>query len=53
LWAERLPAETGFGSVETLNRPVPERAIEPYIPVFDASKRPDGTFSREDLAYTH
>src|SRR5438067_1945660 len=29
------------------------RAVEPHIPVFDKSQRPDGTFSREDFAYDH
>ena len=28
-----------------------ERGIEPHIPVFDKSKRTDGTFSRDDFAY--
>jgi Transposase DDE domain len=30
---------------------VDERGIEPHIPVFDKSKRTDGTFSRTDFAY--
>jgi hypothetical protein len=30
---------------------VHERGIEPYIPVFDKSKRADDTFSRGDFAY--
>ena len=28
-----------------------ERGIEPHVPVFDKSKRTEGTFSREDFAY--
>jgi hypothetical protein len=28
-----------------------EHGIEPHIPVFDKSKREDGTFSREDFTY--
>jgi hypothetical protein len=28
------------------------REIEPHIPVFDKSKRTDGTFSREDFTTT-
>ncbi len=32
---------------------VHERGIEPHIPLFDKSKRTDGTFSREDFAYDH
>ncbi len=30
---------------------VEEEGIEPYVPVIDNSRRNDGTFSREDLAY--
>jgi hypothetical protein len=32
---------------------VHERGIEPHVPVFDKSKRTDGTFSREDFTYDH
>lgn len=49
----RLIADTGYGSAEMLNWLVHERGIEPHIPVFDKSKRKDGTFSREDFAYDH
>ncbi len=48
LWPERLIADTGYGSAEMLNWLVQERGIEPHIPVFDHSKRKDGTFSREE-----
>lgn len=51
LWPERLIADTGYGSAEMLNWLVHERGIEPHIPVFDESKRKDGTFSRSDFAY--
>ena len=51
LWPERLVADTGYGSAEMLNWVVHERGIEPHIPVFDKSKRKDGTFSRSDFAY--
>jgi len=51
LWPERLIGDTGYGSAEMLNWLVNERAIEPHIPVFDKSKRTDGTFSREDFTY--
>lgn len=51
LWPERLIADTGYGSAEMLNWLVHERGIEPHIPVFDKSRRQDGTFSREDFAY--
>ncbi len=32
---------------------VEERGIEPHIPVFDKSRRTDGTFSREDFRFDH
>jgi len=32
---------------------VPERGIEPHVPVFDKSKRTDGSFSRQDFTYDH
>jgi transposase len=48
---ERLAADTGYGSAETLAWLVDEQGIEPHIPVFDKSKRTDGTFSRDDFAY--
>jgi IS5 family transposase len=53
LWPERLIADTGYGSAEMLKWLVHERGIEPHIPVFDKSKRTDGTFSREDFIYDH
>ena len=53
LWPERLIADTGYGSAEMLDWLVHERGIEPHIPVFDKSKRTDGTFSREDFTYDH
>ena len=48
---ERLAADTGYGSAEMLAWLVDERKIEPHIPVFDKSKRTDGTFSRDDFTY--
>lgn len=53
LWPELLIADTGYGSAEMLNWLVHERGIEPHIPVFDKSRRTDGTFSREDFTYDH
>ena len=32
---------------------VDERGIEPHVPVFDKSKRTDGSFSRDDFTYDH
>ncbi len=50
-WPEKLIADTGYGSAEMLAWLVEEKAIEPHIPVFDKSRRTDGTFSREDFVY--
>ena len=51
LYPERLIADTGYGSAEMLNWLVNDKGIEPHIPVFDRSKRADGTFSRDDFTY--
>ncbi len=51
LYPERLIADSAYGSAPMLEWLVEERGIEPHIPVFDRSKRTDGTFSREDFAY--
>jgi transposase len=53
LWPEWLAADTSYGSAEMLAWLVHERGIEPHIPVFDKSKRKDGTFSRENFTYDH
>ena len=53
LWPARLAADAAYGSAENLAWLVHERGIEPHIPVFDNSKRTDGTFAREDFAYDH
>ena len=50
---ERLAADTAYGSGEMLAWLVHERGIEPHIPVFDKSKRTDGTFSRSEFTYDH
>ena len=51
LYPERLAADTAYGSAEMLHWLVHERGIEPHVPVFDKSKRRDGTFSREDFTF--
>ena len=51
LTPERLAADTAYGSAEMLHWLVHERGIAPHVPVFDKSKRRDGTFSREDFTY--
>src|SRR4029077_5252235 len=49
----RLIGDSAYGSAEMLNWLVHEHGIEPHVPVFDKSKRTDGTFSREDFPYIH
>jgi transposase len=46
-----LAADTAYGSASNLDWLVNDKAIAPYIPVIDKSKRNDGTFSREDFSY--
>jgi transposase len=48
---ERLAADTAYGSAATLDWIVNEKGIAPHIPVWDRSKRDDGTFSREDFTF--
>src|SRR5471032_297586 len=48
---ERLAADTAYGAASMLNWLVEEKDIAPHIPVFDRSKRDDGTFSRSDFQY--
>jgi hypothetical protein len=48
---ERLAADTAYASAATLDWIVTEKGIAPHIPVWDRSKREDGTFSREDLTF--
>jgi transposase len=43
-----LAADTAYGSASNLDWLVNDKAIAPYIPVIDKSKRTDGTFSREE-----
>jgi transposase len=51
LLPEKLAADTGYGSAEMLGWLVHEKGIEPHVPVFDKSRRTDGTFSREQFHY--
>ena len=48
---DKLVGDTGYGSAEMLGWLVEERNIAPHIPVWDKSKRTDGTFAREDFVY--
>jgi len=45
------PADTAYGSAATLDWIVNKKGIAPHIPVWDRSKREDGTFSREDFTF--
>jgi transposase len=51
LYPERLIADTAYGTAPMLDWLVEERGIEPHIPVFDKSRRTDGTLSRDDFTY--
>ncbi len=46
-----LAGDTAYGAAPMLAWLVKERGIAPHIPVFDKSRRDDGTFSRADFAY--
>jgi hypothetical protein len=48
---DRLVGDTAYGAAPMLNWLVEEKGIAPHIPVFDKSKRGDGTFSRSDFSY--
>jgi len=51
LYPASLAGDTAYGAADMLGWLVHEKGIEPHIPVFDKSKRDDGTFSREDFSY--
>lgn len=53
MYPERLVGDTGYGSAQMLGWLVYEQGIEPHIPVFDKSRRTDGTFSRSDFTYDY
>ncbi|HEX8124737.1 MAG TPA: IS1182 family transposase [Allosphingosinicella sp.] len=53
LYPERLAGDSAYGSGEMLEWLVHERGIEPHVPVFDKSKRADGSFARDDFTYDH
>src|ERR1700686_4918013 len=48
---ERLGGDSAYGAAPMLNWLVEDKGIAPHIPVFDKSKRDDGTFSRSDFRY--
>jgi Transposase DDE domain len=48
---KRLIADTAYGTGRFLGWLVKEKAITPHIPVWDMSKRKDGTFTRFDFTF--
>src|SRR6187401_2987763 len=51
LCPERLAADSAYGSAPSLDWLVETKGIAPHIPVFDKSRRDDGTFSRSDFQF--
>jgi hypothetical protein len=47
----RLIADTVYGTGRFLGWQVKEKAITPHIPVWDMSKRKDGTFTRSATVF--
>jgi len=47
----RLVGDTNYGSAAMLGWLVEDKGIEPHVPVWDKSKRSDGTFSRSDFVF--
>ncbi len=48
---KRLAADSAYGSAPSLHWLVESKGIAPHIPVFDKSRRDDGTFSRSDFQF--
>jgi transposase len=48
---KRLAADTAYGTGAFLGWLVKEKRITPHIPVWDKSRRDDGTFSRSDFTF--
>jgi transposase len=48
---DRLAGDTAYGAAPMLGWLVDDKKIEPHIPVWDKSKRKDGTFSRADFTF--
>jgi len=48
---KRLAADTAYGTGAFLGWLVKEKQISPHIPVWDKSRRDDGTFSRSDFTF--
>ena len=48
---KRLAADTAYGSAPSLHWLVETKGIAPHVPVFDKSRRDDGTLSRSDFQF--
>lgn len=48
---DRLAADSAYGSAPSLHWLVEDSGIAPHIPVFDKSRRDDGTLSRSDFQF--
>ncbi len=53
LYPEILAADQAYGSAENLNWLLEEEGILPHIPVFDKSKRMDGSFPNTAFVFNH
>jgi len=51
LHPKRLAGDTAYGAAPMLAWLVNDKGISPHIPVFDRSRRDDGTFSRGDFTF--
>lgn len=48
---ERLMGDTAYGAAENLGYLVEEKKIAPHVPVWDKSKRKDGTYSNSEFEW--
>lgn len=48
---QRLAGDTAYGTAPMLGWMVEEKAIAPHVPVWDKTRRDDGTFPREDFRW--
>ena len=53
LYPEILTADQAYGAAENLNWLVEDEGILPHIPVFDKTRRRDGTFANTDFVFDH
>lgn len=51
LTPQRLIGDTAYGAAPMLEWLVTNKSIEPHVPVWDKSRRKDGTFSRSDFQW--